>query len=109
MTFQEVLNTFAEYLNENLDCEVIQTRHGYTVLVWDNGARNWDTSECCGTPEQLCEKLCEACFSFSALKRTHGERELTSSEAENIQAELEKMTEDLRQVPFQMGMSENLF
>lgn len=105
MTYEKVLNAFADYLNEDTDCEVIRTRHGYTVLVWDNGAGNWDTSECCGTPEELCERLCEARFSFSALKRTHGERELTRSEAESIQAELERLTADLRQAPFQMGMS----
>ncbi len=93
MTFETVLEVFEDYLREDSDCEVVQTRHGYTVLVWDSGMENWDTSECCAMPEELCDELCNALFNFSVLKLTAGERELTGSENDKLQAELDKRRE----------------
>lgn len=35
LTFERILTVFADYLAADTDVEVIQTRHGYTYLVWD--------------------------------------------------------------------------
>ena len=84
MTFEKVMEVFADYLHEDTDCEVIQTRHGYTVLIWDNRAREWDTCAYCPTPETLRDRLAEAYDDFAELKFTGGEVELTCEERTQI-------------------------
>ena len=35
LTFEMVLEVFKDYLEEDTDCEVVLTKHGYTVMQWD--------------------------------------------------------------------------
>lgn len=91
MTFEKVMEVFADYLHEDTDCEVIQTRHGYTVLIWDNRAREWDICAYCPTPQVLCDQLAGAYADFAELQLTKGERELTESEQIRIMGECDKL------------------
>lgn len=93
MTFEKVLEVFADYLREDADCEVIQTRHGYTLLIWDNAAQKWETCEHCPTPEALRDRLAKAYDDFAELKITGGERELTDDERAQIDATREQLKE----------------
>ena len=91
MTFEKVLEVFAAHLREDTDCEVIRTRHGYTALLWDGRAQEWDTCEYCPTPEALRDRLAEAYDDFAELKITGGERELTGGERARIDAERDRL------------------
>ncbi len=93
MTFEKVLKVFADYLREDTDCEVIQTRHGYTLLIWDNTAQEWETCEHCQTPEALRDRLADAYSDYAELKFTGGERELTSEERAQRDAERDRLNE----------------
>ena len=93
MTFEKVLEVFADHLREDTDCEVIQTRHGYTVLIWDSRAQDWETCEYCPTPEVLRDRLARAYDDFAELKLTGGERELTGEERSQIDAERNRLKE----------------
>ena len=93
MTFEKVLEVFADYLHQDADCEVIQTRHGYTLLIWDNAAHEWDTCEHCPTPEALRDRLTEAYDDFAELRFTGGERELTGEERAQRDAECDRFNE----------------
>ena len=91
MTFEKVLEVFADYLREDTDCEVIKTRHGYTLLIWDNTAQEWETCEHCPTPEALRDRITYAYSDHAELKLTGGERELTGEEREQINAARERL------------------
>ena len=91
MTFEKVLEVFADHLRKDADCEVIQTRHGYTVLIWDKKAQTWDTCEYCATPQDLYDQLVGAYADFAELQFTKGERELTESEQLKIMEECDRL------------------
>ena len=86
LTFENVLDAFADYLKEDQDLEVVLTRHGYTLLIWD-------TSESCATPEILLEHLENAYKIFSFVELTKGSRELLPADREKIQAECAALRE----------------
>ena len=35
MTFEKVLEVFNDYLNKDSVLEVVNTKRGYTVMIWD--------------------------------------------------------------------------
>ena len=53
LTFEEILEAFRKHLDEDDSVEVVHTRHGYTVLDWDNGMEDWASAQICRTPEKL--------------------------------------------------------
>ena len=93
MTFEKVLEVFADYLKEDADYEVVLTSHGYAVMGWDDQRKNWNTSEHCATPEILCDHLLYSYGSFLELKLTDGERPLTEAEVRQIAAARQVMQE----------------
>ena len=52
LTNEMVLKIFADYLAEDTDLEIIQTRHGLAVMLWDNAGQDWSDVTCCQTPEE---------------------------------------------------------
>ena len=90
LTFENVLEVFADYLREDTDLEIVLTKRGYTVLCWDNTLTDWSTSDFCATPEKLRDVLLGAYMSFAQEKITSGKRNLTSVEEQQIQSECEK-------------------
>ena len=93
MTFENVLNVFADYLREDTDCEVINTKHGYTVLIWDSRGQEWSLCEYCGTPEALRDTLLGTYWDFTELHTTHARRELTEEERARIEASCDRLRE----------------
>ena len=94
LTFEKVLEVFANYLHDDTECEVILTKRGYTVLIWDSRAQEWDTCEYCPTPEVLRDRLAEAYANLAELKSTGGKRELTREEQTQIIEERNSLTKD---------------
>ena len=40
MTFEKVLEVFNDYLNKDSVLEVVNTKRGYTVMIWDEKMSN---------------------------------------------------------------------
>ena len=41
LTNEKVLEIFQDYLNEDQATEVVMTRHGYAVMLWDHAGQDW--------------------------------------------------------------------
>ena len=50
MTFENVLEVFADYLREDTDLEIVLTKRGYTVMCWENTLEDWSNTDFCATP-----------------------------------------------------------
>ena len=85
MTFEKILEVFKDYLAEDSNCEVVLTKHGYTVLQWDEKSKDWYGVEYCETPEDLRDELLSSYRMSEAQKVTKTKRELTEEETRKIQ------------------------
>ena len=47
MTFEKVLEVFNDYLNKDSVLEVVNTKRGYTVMIWDEKDEQWFGVEKC--------------------------------------------------------------
>lgn len=41
LTFEEILEAFRKHLGEDDSVEVVHTRHGYTLIDWDECLEDW--------------------------------------------------------------------
>ena len=64
LTNEVVLKIFADYLAEDQALEVVPTRHGHAVMLWDNAGQDWSEVTCCPTPEDLFDKLLDAAIGY---------------------------------------------
>ena len=62
MTFEKVLEVFNDYLNKDSVLEVVNTKRGYTVMIWDEKDEQWFGVEHC-----LCR--CRTFFSWLGLRK----------------------------------------
>lgn len=68
LTNEQVLEIFKVYLDEDQATEVVQTRHGAAVMLWDYTAKTWSDVECCPTPEDLFDNLMDSFVSYKKFK-----------------------------------------
>ena len=59
LSFENVLDCFEPVIQSGI-CEVLITRHGYVVMVWDEEEREWFNVTHCDTPEALREAILSA-------------------------------------------------
>lgn len=91
MTFEKVLEVFKDYLAEDTNCEVVLTKHGYTVMQWDEKSKDWYGVEYCETPEDLRDELLSSYHMREAEKITNTKRELTEEEASTINSNMQRL------------------
>lgn len=91
MTFERVLEVFKEYLAEDNNCEVVITKHGYTVMQWDENSKSWYGVEYCETPEDLRDELLSSYRMSEAEKITKTKRELTDEETQAVNEKCNKL------------------
>ena len=91
LTFEKVLEVFKDYLAEDTNCEVVLTKHGYTVMQWDKNSKSWYGVEYCEAPEDLREELLSSYRMNEAEKITKARRELTEEETELIEAKTQNL------------------
>lgn len=91
MTFEKVLKVFKDYLTEDTNCEVVLTKHGYTVMQWDENSKSWYGVEYCETPEYLLKELLSSYRMNKAEKITKTKRELTEEETASLEAEMQNI------------------
>lgn len=90
LTNEKVLEIFQNYLNEDQATEVVMTRHGYAVMLWDHAGQDWSDVECCPTPEELFDKLLDSYALYQEFlmirDKNDGEGEINEAERAQIQA-----------------------
>lgn len=86
LTFEKVLEVFADYLKQDPFYEVILTSHGYTLMAWEPERSQWYSAEYMAAPKDLMDSLLDAYASFREDQITDNDRDLTQQE----QAELDK-------------------
>ena len=91
LTFQKVLNVFADVLDHDPLYEVVQTSRGYTLMGWEPEREEWSHVERMATPEDLRDALLNNFATLREEEITGNERELTDGEQAEIDAECEKM------------------
>lgn len=93
MTFEKVLEVFKDYLNEDNVFEVVSTKRGYTVMIWEEKDEQWFGVEHCKTSEVLRDVLLEGYRDFSEQQLTHNRRSLTEDEIADIQSRCKQLCE----------------
>lgn len=93
MTFEKVLEVFKEYLSQDDVLEVVNTRRGYTVMLWEEKEEQWFGVEHCKTPELLRDALLEGYHDFSEQQLTHNRRDLTNAETLDIQSRYKQLSD----------------
>jgi hypothetical protein len=76
LTFEQVLEEFKDYLAEYTNCEVVLTKHGYTIMQWDENSKSWYGVEYCEIPEDLQEELLSSSCMAEAEKIAKEQRHL---------------------------------
>ena len=87
LTFEKVLEVFADYLQQDPLYEVLLTSHGYTLLAWEPERDDWYSAEVTTTPGILLDKLIDAYASFREDQITDSDRDLTRQEETEIKKE----------------------
>lgn len=91
LTFEKVLEVFADYISKDEVCEVVITSKGYTVMYWDDKDEDWYNTPFCKTPEIMRDTFLESYFDFLEQKYTQNKREITKEEVSEINSACEKL------------------
>ena len=86
LTFEKVMEVFADYLQQDPLYELVLTSHGYTLIAWEPERNQWYNAEFTATPKDLMDSLLNAYASFREEQITDNDRDLSQQE----QAELKK-------------------
>ena len=87
LTFEKVLEVFADYLKQDRLYEVVTTSHGYTLMAWEPERSQWYSAEIMTTPEDLMDGLLDAYANFREDQITDNERDLTQQEQIRVNRE----------------------
>ena len=85
-TFEKVLEIFRDYLDCDLEEEVLPCRNGYLRVTWNGDSRYCVDGLLSRTPDELFEVLLSDYSGYEVMKLTKGRREVT--EEDEKQAEL---------------------
>lgn len=68
LTNENVLDMLHQYMEEDQAQDVVWTRRGYAVMLWDYTRSDWSDVACCDTPEKLFDKLLDFYASYQEYK-----------------------------------------
>lgn len=85
-TFEKVLEIFQDYLDCDLEEEVLPCRNGYLRVTWNEDSRYCVDGLLSRTPDEQFEVLLSDCSGYEVMKRTKGRRVVTEEDVK--QAEL---------------------
>ena len=88
MTYERVLDAFAEFLEQDPETEVVLTRHGYTVMSWNEKSKDWIFVHHCATPSALKKTLANSYEGLLEHNTTKGVRDLTKQEQSEIKEKI---------------------
>lgn len=96
LTFERVLSAFKDYLAEDTRFEVIMASRGYVILGWNSNDRDLESAVSCPTPEAMKDALLSDLSGYLKYKCTLCERELTDEEWNQIQTQVEEMSDSIQ-------------
>ena len=64
LTFKKVFEIFKDYLDIDEQLEVVPTKHGLAVMLWDDVGHDWSDVVCCDNPEALFDKLLDSAMLY---------------------------------------------
>ncbi len=86
MTYEKILEVFADYLFQDDSCEVLQTSRGPLVMDWSSGKTEWFSGQLCRSPAQLRDVLRSHFEEYEAfLLGENGTRDVTEQEEKDIE------------------------
>lgn len=91
MTFEKVLEVFNDYLNKDSVLEVVNTKRGYTVMIWDEKMSNGLVWNIAKPPSFYGYALLDGYRDFLEQQLTHNRRSLTETEILDIQNRCEQL------------------
>lgn len=98
LIFERVLEVFDDYLKCKQEIEVVITKRGYTVLLWETNRKQYESVRLCETPEELKDLFLAYYEIYLELNITLGKRDtLEPYEQEFIHNEIEIIVEQLQQ------------
>lgn len=95
LTYEKVLEIFADYLSEDECAEVVSTRHGPALMMWEPVLCGWEQVTRCETPGKLFDALLEEYDKFYSyqMAETQGIEDYTPE----IKAQVDAMCSLLRE------------
>lgn len=87
LTFEKVMEVFANYLQQDPFYEVVLTSHGYTLMAWEPERNQWYSAEFTATPKDLMDSLLNAYVGFREEQITDNDRDLTRQEEAKLKKE----------------------
>ena len=102
-TFEKVLEIFREYLDCDLEEEVLPCREGYLRVTWNGDSRYCVDGLLSRTPDELFEVLLSDYRSYEELRLTKGCREVT--EDDERQAEILKLPLKILMAPVILSLT----
>ena len=93
-TFEKVLEIFREYLDCDLEEEVLPCREGYLRVTWNGDSRYCVDGLLSRTPDELFEVLLSDYRSYEELRLTKGCREVTEEDEILCQSFRERWKEE---------------
>ena len=99
LTYENVLEIFADYLKEDPCAEVVLTSRCYAVMVWDVTAHDWESAIPCETPDKLFDALLEEYDKFQSFQMAtaQGMEEYTPEIRARVDAMCGKLLERRRE------------
>lgn len=94
MTYEKVISAFKTFLIEDDTYDVVNTKHGYTVLNGEADCRELYSALLCRSPEELRDTLLDAYREYRTFQLLSGntERTLTQEETMLIAMECDKLS-----------------
>ena len=94
MTYEKVIVAFKTFLTEDDTYDVVNTKHGYTVLNGEADCRELYSALLCRSPEELRDTLLDAYREYRTFQLLSGntERTLTQEETMLIAMECDKLS-----------------
>lgn len=86
MTYDKILEVFADYLSQDDSCEVLRTSRGPLVMDWSSGKTEWFSGQLCRSPAQLRDVLRSHFEEYEAFRLSeNGTRDVTEQEEKAIE------------------------
>ena len=91
LTNEKVLEIFKDYIDADKALDVISTRRGYAVMLWDFAHRDWSDVVCCQTPEALFDKLLDSYALYQEFLMIRDKSDSEGEISETERAQIQKM------------------
>lgn len=84
VTNEKVLDIFVDYLEKDQALDVVSTRRGYAVMLWDFKGQDWSDVKCCTTPEALFDKLLDSFVAYEEYLLLQDKKSLNDNDRKRI-------------------------